>query len=690
MKHYFQKVLWVIYIISISMIVRTHTFSQSHYKYRADSLSQLRSSAIHSFKKGEIQRGKNLFKKLIDNTCGPGNEQSEAALWQELAMLIRSRDTTGITRMYCFEKMVSLYKKAGIEDKEIESLKSIADLNMVHGKLDIAEAQLLNVLHRYKAIGYPKIYYVYDLLAVTNRYKGDFSKGILYGLKAVESMEASRDFSPATTIYSRIANMYRELGQTEKSVAWYWKVFRERKYTETVNQYMFRDAGFLARELIKLKKQKEALLFILDIQAKNKPNGVYAKASLLASLAYCYHALGQNQHAERYYRNLITLDSQLEKNNEVTTDVHYEIGQYFINKRQYGKAVIYLHKALNASEGVNSLSDNKEIYMMLYKSDSAMGNYRSAMQYLMKHKILSDSIFNETKSRQIEELHVRYEMAKRKKDMQLLNNQNQQAHKIKNITLGGAVLLLIVIVLLFNQYMIKQKSNRELETHQKELDQKNIFLEKLNAAQDKLLKEKEWLIGEVHHRVKNNLQMVISLLHSQSTYLKDVAAVAAVKDSLFRMQAMSLIHQKLYEHKNTNTIEMPEYINDLVADLRESADTISQIDFEPTIEPLNLDVSQALPLGLIINESIVNIIKYAFPQPSSGVVQISLLRDGPDHILLKISDNGIGLPPGFDITEHHSLGFNLIRGLAKQLKGSFSIESDQGVHITVRFVDLNK
>lgn len=690
MKHYFKKLLCVFYLMIISVISRTYVFSQNDEKYQSVQLSELHNHAINSFKKGEVQQGKALFEKLINNISKPGNEEAQAALWHELAMQIGSRDTTGITRMYCFEKMVSFYKKAGIESKEIESLKSIADLNMVHGKLGLAETQLLNVLHRYKAIGYPKIYYVYDLLAVTNRYKGDFSKGIFYGMKAVESMEASQDFSPATTIYSRIANMYRELGQTEKSIEWYWKVFRDRRYTETVNQYMFRDAGFLARELIKLKKDDEALAFILDIKAKNKPNGVYAKASLLATLAYCYHALGQDRYAENYYRQLIALDSQLEKNNEVTTDVNYEIGKYFMNKSQYAQAAVHLQKALTALDGINSLSENKEIYMMLYKSDSAAGNYRSAMQYLMRHKILSDSIFNETKSRQIEELHVRYEIAKRKKDIELLNNQNDQAHKIKNRTLAGAALLLVVIVLLFNRYLIKQRSNRRLEAHQKELDQKNVFLEKSNAEQDKLLKEKEWLIGEVHHRVKNNLQMVISLLNSQSTYLKDTAARAAVRDSLLRMQAMSLIHQKLYEHQNTTTIAMPEYVNDLVVYLRESFNTGSQISFEPNIELLNLDVAQALPLGLIINESIVNIIKYAFPEPLSGVVHISLLRDGPEHILLKISDNGIGLPLDFDIMEHNSLGFNLIQGLAKQLKGSFTIKSDQGVHITVRFVDLNK
>jgi two-component sensor histidine kinase len=688
MQHGFRRIICLIFTAIILKFATLSSFSQTYQAGQSAMQSQLHERALSHFKKGDIAQGKKLFKELIDQISKPGNEKAEAGLWHELAALIPSRDSTGITRRYCFEKMAWLYKKAGAEENEIESLKSIADLNMVQGSLHLAESQLLTVLRRYKAIGYPKLYYVYDLLAVTNRYKGDFSKGIYYGLRAVESMEASHDFSSATTFYSRLANMYRELGQTEKSIQWYWKVFENRKYSESVNLYMFRDAGFLARELIKLKREKEALAFILDIKAKNKPNGVYAKASLLASLGYCYHSLRNDRRANQYYSELFRLTGRLKADNEVTTDVYCEMGQYYMNKGQYRQAESSLLKALNAAHGINSLSDTKDIHKMLYESNLAMGNYKSAQQYLMKHMVLKDSIFNEKKSRQIEELQVRYETAKKKKDIELLSSQNQQAHKIKNITLGGAVLLLIIIGLLYSRYLTKQRSNRKLEAHQKELDQKNIFLESLNAELHHLLKEKEWLIDEVHHRVKNNLQMVTSLLHTQSAYLKDPDAVMAVKDSLRRVQAMSLIHQKLYEDQNTTTIAMPEYVRELVGYLRESFETGNRLVFEQKIDALLLDVSQAVPLGLIMNEAIANSIKFAFKEQQQGIIIISLQAKGQNYIMLDISDNGIGLPPTLDLRPHESLGLDLMQGLAKQLKGTFSIETNQGVHISVIFPAL--
>ena len=658
---------------------------------------RLHVKAMQCFITEGLQQSKKLYQQLTDEIRIPGNEEREALLWHELSTLIPLRDKTGITRLDCFEKMRSLYKKSGNQEREAWVLKSIADIHQVSGKLDLAETELLESLDLYKAIGYLHLHYIYDLLAINYRNKGDFGKSIFYGLKAIESVEATNDFTSAFTFYGQIANMYRELGQSNKSVEWYSKMSNYRLFNSEDNFYKFRDAGFFARELVKIKREKEALAYILDIRTKNKPIGIHAEAWLVGSLAYCYQAVKQEQEAEKYYLELIKLAAQLEKDNEITTHVYYEIGQYFIDKQQYPKALTWLQKALSTSEGTNSLSLTKDIHLMLYRADSGMGNYTSAMQHLLSHKLLNDSIFNETKNWQIEELQVQFETAKKQKDIESLNNQNQLQHikveqsdRAKNITLAGVFLLLIITGLLLNRYLIKQRSNRKLELHQKELDQKNLFLETMNAEQDKLLKEKEWLIREVHHRVKNNLQLVISLLNTQSIYLEDNAAVLAIKDSLRRMQTMSLIHQKLYQEENISTIAMPAYIDELIRYLQESFDTGSRIIFEQAVAPLDLDVSQAVPLGLIINESIVNSIKYAFPDGHTGIVKISLQHDGANHLLLRISDNGIGLPAGTDIRERKSLGLDLMHGLTKQLNGTFDIESNNGVQIIVRFIVLNK
>jgi two-component system, sensor histidine kinase PdtaS len=260
----------------------------------------------------------------------------------------------------------------------------------------------------------------------------------------------------------------------------------------------------------------------------------------------------------------------------------------------------------------------------------------------------------------------------------------------KRITLGAVAALLIITGMLFHTYRIKRKCQRNLDASLSQLDEVNVLMEALTAEQEKLIREKEWLVKEVQHRVKNNLQIVTGLLYSQSVYLEDDAAKVAIKDSLRRMQAMSLIHQKLYQDENTSTIAMREYIDDLVDYLRDSFEAGNRINFKLSVETLGLDISQAIPLGLIITESIVNAIKYAFLNAHNGTVTISLQSDAQDWLQLKIFDNGIGLPKGFDTIDHSSLGLELMIGLTKQLKGTFRLEDKNGVHITVRFRNMIK
>ncbi|RYZ15491.1 MAG: sensor histidine kinase, partial [Sphingobacteriales bacterium] len=132
------------------------------------------------------------------------------------------------------------------------------------------------------------------------------------------------------------------------------------------------------------------------------------------------------------------------------------------------------------------------------------------------------------------------------------------------------------------------------------------------------------------------------------------------------------------------------YVNELVMHVQTSLGSGNRITIEQDIAALNLDVSQAIPLGLIINECVVNSIKYAFPDNARGIVRISLQKGDADHLSLTISDNGIGLPPDFDIAGQNSLGMELVRGLAKQLKGNLDIESENGLRIVIRFALIKK
>ncbi|AYL94502.1 sensor histidine kinase [Mucilaginibacter celer] len=256
---------------------------------------------------------------------------------------------------------------------------------------------------------------------------------------------------------------------------------------------------------------------------------------------------------------------------------------------------------------------------------------------------------------------------------------------ISVLAISTIVLLLVALAFAFNLYYLKRHSNFLLIEKQKEINEQNQSLQLLIADKDRLIDEKNWLLKEVHHRVKNNLQIVMSLLNTQSAFLKNNAALTAIRESQNRVQSIALIHQKLYASLSVAYIDIAVYINELINYLGDSYDVYDKgIRFEQTIEPVKMDVTQAIPVGLMLNEAITNAIKYAFAG-AKGTIKIGLETLDDAHIILQISDNGIGLPADFDIKEASSLGMEMMKALSKQLDGDFKIESNNGVLITLVF-----
>ncbi|WPU97304.1 sensor histidine kinase [Mucilaginibacter sp. cycad4] len=254
-----------------------------------------------------------------------------------------------------------------------------------------------------------------------------------------------------------------------------------------------------------------------------------------------------------------------------------------------------------------------------------------------------------------------------------------------DLIIVGIVALLIILSLAYVSLQQKQQSGKQLQLKQKEISEQNQILQHLTADKNRLLDEKDWLLKEVHHRVKNNLQIVMSLLNTQSAFLKNNAALAAIRESQNRVQAIALIHQKLYSSSNVAYIDIAVYISELVNYLADCYDAHDRgIRFEQQIEPVKMDVAQAVPVGLMLNEAITNAIKYAFPH-RRGYIDIRLGTFDDNNIMLSIADNGIGLPQGFDIKEASSLGMEMMKALSKQLGGNFKMENNEGVVITLVF-----
>ncbi|MEM1172035.1 MAG: PAS domain-containing protein [Cyanobacteria bacterium P01_H01_bin.35] len=203
------------------------------------------------------------------------------------------------------------------------------------------------------------------------------------------------------------------------------------------------------------------------------------------------------------------------------------------------------------------------------------------------------------------------------------------------------------------------------------------------------LQEKEVLLKEIHHRVKNNLHIISNLLDLQSDYIEDEKVLELFGDSQNRIQTMALIHEQLYQSKDLGQIDFTEYIHTLMDNLLCSYSSRENI-INPIInaEHINLNLETAIPCGLIINELVTNSLKYAFPNGKNGEIGLELHQDEKEKIYLKIRDNGIGIPADFDWKNSSSLGLKLVRILSKQLKAEIEFDGSQGTVVSLIFSPL--
>ncbi len=238
-----------------------------------------------------------------------------------------------------------------------------------------------------------------------------------------------------------------------------------------------------------------------------------------------------------------------------------------------------------------------------------------------------------------------------------------------------------------------QKSLQELDRRwAKELDEAEerhaAEKQKLVQAAEKAaasLHEKDILLREIHHRVKNNMQTLSCLINLQSTQINDSAIAGMLQNCRERICSMSKVHEKLSLSENHAHIDFREYITDLVAELMHSRGTGGQVSIFSDVEEIYLDINEAVPCGLLITEILSNALKYAFPDGRKGEIRIEFRKSRRGIYTLIIRDNGIGLPGSVNLNNATTLGLELINELSKQIKGSVSVDSDGGTSYTIRF-----
>lgn len=580
------------------------------------------------------------------------------------------------------EIAIPLYKKGKAYKKEADALKDLADYYGIVEDHQKALELLENAVAIYKAIGFKELQGVYTLMSDNYGILQNTQLSLQYALMAEKTAEEVHDTSyQLCTIYNHLGLAYYDLLKYDLAFSNFEKALNialENKNVNDINIIGYNLASLYCQQ----KNYQGALRTLKRTEKDYPPTDEINKIRQRFIFVVSYSMLKQIANAKPYYEQLLK-DYQ-----ESDAGLAYKLTGiiiYLQQSSQVEKTYAYIEKFKEFAKKSNKLILFSQIELLSFQSDHASKKYESAIKHLQKHQLLRDSIFNVEKLKTSAALQVQFETEKKDKNIKLLTEQGKlQEIKIhndkvlRNIFIGGVVVLILFIGLLYNSYRIKKKKNEELEIKRQQINEQN----ELNK---KMLIEKEWLLKEIHHRVKNNLQIVISLLNTQSAYLDNEDALMAIQNSQHRMHAMSLIHQKLYQSNNLANIDMSWYIYELISYMRECFDTDTKIKFILDTEKVYLDVAQAVPLGLIINEAINNAIKYAFPLEKKGEVTISLKNIGNSDYRLFVADNGVGLPKDFEDTERDSLGMNLMMGLTDQIDGTFEMKNDNGLKITITF-----
>lgn len=355
---------------------------------------------------------------------------------------------------------------------------------------------------------------------------------------------------------------------------------------------------------------------------------------------------------------------------------YFDLARLYHRWDKPGEALTVAFESMELAESIEENSLIRNGYLLLSIIYEEQGNSQQALLNHQRYHTLYTQAHDNEREARLTQRQIQHAVAQRNREIRQLNQETalQEAELAKrelrqNLLYGGLGFSIIIAGLLFRNIYYKKSANQRLQQKQS----------KIEAS----LKEKEILLSEIHHRVKNNLAIISSLLHLQAQTSTDNEVKAILSESEGRVQSMALIHELLYEHTDFSKIEFGVYINKLLRHVSANYETPGvDITTEVKSDPVFIEITKAVPCALICHELITNSYKHAFKGRAKGKITITLSLSNNNTITLIISDDGRGFQPH---TERSTLGLSLIHGLAKQINGTLTSETENGTTFTITF-----
>lgn len=518
---------------------------------------------------------------------------------------------------------------------------------------------------------------VYNNLGFIYKIQGKYLLALKSYFNALTLAQETQNGKSETIILNNIGNVFADLNNLTYALQYYEQALSVAlKIKDDANgSSTYNNIGNIYLKQKQYDKAESCYRNALTLKKKlGKP---LILASGYGNLGRLYQHKKQYDSALIYLQQASTLYKNVkDKNGEASS--YLEIAETLVLQGKTSEALTYYEQALQISQQIGSKLSAQQAYLYLSKQYQNKKQFEKSLHYLFHYVSLKDSLTTQELSTQLNELSEKYQT----KQKQFMIDSLYQANKIqeieknnakwyRNIFLGLLLGLGLAVTFLLYLYRLKQQ-------HNKVLAEKNVIIEESMRRQELLLKE-------IHHRVKNNLQIISSLLNLQANYAMDKSLEDVIKDSQDRIYAMSIIHEKLYQSNNLETIDLQEYVEKLMVYFNQTYNLSErQIELQLNVTPLFLDVDALIPCGLILNELITNSIKYAFEPNQQGIISIwSELKN--NQYSLTIADNGKGLPKTFSLHQSKSLGMRLVQGFTQQMKGTLEYHSHEGTTFVLSF-----
>lgn len=557
---------------------------------------------------------------------------------------------------------VTLAEKTGDKDwqPKFYEMQGRMHANLAH--LDSAMLFFDKAMAGYTAVGNKKgEATTYFKIAWVHKRRGEIAKAMEADLQALRHLEALGDQEKIADALGRVSDDLSLQGRHEEALEYARKAIDICKKNNFQRELPFalRYAGDASismgnpAQALDYYNQALALTRLHDPSLSNIADIINCRGNALKRLG---------RHAEAMEDYKICLENSEKANypGGIFTAIA-NLGEINLLMGNYAAALPYQLKTIALQEESGDLGNLTENYGHASTIYEQLGDYKSALLFQKKARRMRDSTASIQSDAAISELRTQYETEKKEATIAAQGDQIAQQRLVQWLGFGLLAMLLVFLVFGYRSYRIRTRNNQLL------------------AAKNA---ENELLLKEIHHRVKNNLEIVSSLLALQSAQIEDQGIKDAMQEGQNRVQSIGIVHQKLYQRDNLAAIEMKDYFLNLSESILDSFGAEDRITIECAMDQLDVDIDTAVPLGLIVNELLTNTLKYAFPDGRKGKVRIRLEKNPAGNLHLEVSDDGVGKS---GLTKGTGFGGQLVSLLTRQLSGSMREEVKNGTTIYFDF-----